>query len=152
MAITKNEKIKDFTLKNQNDEKVNLSDFEGKKVLLSFHPLAWTGVCTKQMKALEKNYEIFEENNTVPLGLSVDPQPSKKAWAEDMGLEKLEILSDFWPHGELAKKLDIFVEKLGFSGRVNILLDESGNVVWVKEYKIGQLPDIDEVLTKVKNS
>ena len=152
MAINENEKIEEFTLKNQNDEEVNLSDFEGKKVLLSFHPLAWTSVCTKQMKALEKNYQTFENNNTVPLGLSVDPQPSKKAWAEDMDLENLEILSDFWPHGEFSKKLDIFIEKLGFSGRVNILLDKSRKVIWVKEYEIGELPDIDEVLTKVKNS
>ncbi|HKL75835.1 MAG TPA: redoxin domain-containing protein [Halanaerobiales bacterium] len=152
MTISKNDKVKEFTLKNQNDEEVSLSDYEGKKVLLSFHPLAWTSVCTKQMKALEKNYEVFKENNTIPLGLSVDPQPSKKAWAEDMGLEKLDILSDFWPHGEFSKELDIFIEKLGFSGRVNILLDESRNVIWAKEYEIGQLPDIDEVLNKVKNN
>lgn len=152
MAIKENENIKDFTLKNQNDEEISLTDFEEKKVLLSFHPLAWTSVCTKQMKELEENYEVFKENNTIPLGLSVDPQPSKKAWAEDMGLENLDILSDFWPHGDLSKELDIFIEKLGFSGRVNILLDESGKVIWVKEYEIGQLPDIDEVLTKVKNS
>lgn len=152
MAIKENKKIEEFSLKNQNDEEVSLSDFDGKKVLLSFHPLAWTSVCTKQMKALDKNFEIFKENNTVPIGLSVDPQPSKKAWAEDMGLDNLEILADFWPHGKLAKKLDIFIEKLGFSGRVNILLDESNKVIWVKEYEIGELPDIDEVLNKVKNS
>lgn len=152
MAIKENKKVENFTLKNHNDEEVSLSDFEGKKVLLSFHPLAWTGICTKQMEALERNYDVFEENNTVPLGLSVDPQPAKKAWAKDMELENLELLSDFWPHGEISNKLDIFIEKLGFSGRVNILLDESREVIWVKEYEIGELPDIDEVLNKVKNS
>ncbi|MFW6008754.1 MAG: peroxiredoxin [archaeon] len=151
MAISKGKKVDDFTLKNQEDKEVKLSDFKGKKVLLSFHPLAWTSVCTKQMKALEKNYDLFTENNTVPLGLSVDPQPSKKAWAEDMGLNKLDILSDFWPHGEVAKELDVFIEKLGFSGRVNILLNEDREVEWVKVYEISELPNIDEVLEVVQN-
>ncbi len=150
MAINKGKKVNDFNLKNQEDEEIKLSDFEGKRVLLSFHPLAWTSICTKQMKALDDNYNVFIENNTVPLGLSVDPQPSKKAWADDMELKKLDILSDFWPHGEIAKRLEVFIEKLGFSGRVNILLNEKREVEWVKVYEISELPDIDEVLDTIK--
>ncbi|WP_367884294.1 redoxin domain-containing protein [Thermococcus sp. JCM 11816] len=76
----------DFVLKDQDGKEFRLSDFRGKRVLLSFHPLAWTGICEKQMKALEENYERFEELNVVPVGISVDPPvPSKKAWAEHMG-------------------------------------------------------------------
>ncbi len=126
------EKIDNFNLPDQDGNEVSLSDLEGKNVLLSFHPLAATGVCTKQMKALDENYSTFEENNTIPLGISVDPVPSKKAWADDMGLENLKILSDFWPHGELAQNFDIFLENDGISGRVNILLDEEGKVIWYK--------------------
>ncbi|MEJ6949887.1 redoxin domain-containing protein [Natronospora cellulosivora (SeqCode)] len=148
MTIKVGENLKNFTLEDQNENKVSLNDFKGKKVLLSFHPLAWTGVCTKQMKALDDNYEQFEESNTIPLGINVEATPSKKAWAEDMELENLRILSDFWPHGQLAKELGVFIEENGFSGRVNILLDEEHNVVWVKEYDIPELPDIEEVLEK----
>lgn len=146
MAITVDHKLDNFTLTDQNEKRVSLEDLKGKKVLLSFHPLAWTSVCTKQMNDLDANYERFEQKNTVPFGISVDPVPSKKAWAKDMGLKKLQILSDFWPHGELAKSLEIFIEKYGFSGRVNILLNEKGEVSWVKVYEIPELPDIQEVL------
>ncbi len=144
------EKINNFNLPDQDENEVSLKDYSGKKVLLSFHPLAWTGVCTKQMEALDRNYSIFEENNTVALGLSVDPVPSKKAWAEEMGLKDLKILSDFWPHGDISKDLDIFIEESGISGRVNILLDEEGKVKWYKEYGMPELPDIAEVLEEVK--
>ncbi|WP_049890949.1 redoxin domain-containing protein [Methanohalobium evestigatum] len=69
----------DFTLKDQNDEKYTLSDFKNQKILLSFHPLAWTVVCAKHMQLLENNYKQFKDLNTTPLGISVDPVPSKNA-------------------------------------------------------------------------
>ena len=93
--------------------------------------------------------EEFEKNNTVPLGISVDPVPSKSAWAEDIGLENLRLLSDFWPHGDFATKLGIFLKEKGISGRVNILVNDQGEILWAKEYDIPELPDIDEVLEAV---
>lgn len=138
-------KAPDFVLKDQNGEEFRLSDFRGKKVLLSFHPLAWTSVCEKQMRALEKNYERFEALNVVPAGISVDPMPSKNAWAEHMGLKKLRILSDFWPHGEVARLYGIFREKEGFSERANVLVDEEGRVAFFKVYPIRELPDLEEI-------
>jgi peroxiredoxin len=98
------------------------------------------------MEDLEANYQEFEENNTVPLGISVDPVPSKSAWAEDIGLENLRLVSDFWPHGDFATKLGIFIREKGISGRVNILVNAEGEILWKKEYDIPELPDIDEVL------
>ncbi len=138
----------DFVLKDQKGEDFRLSDFRGgKKVLLSFHPLAWTGICEKQMKALEENHERFERLNVVPVGISVDPVPSKKAWAEHMGLRKLRILSDFWPHGEVAKLYGLFREKEGFSERANVLIDEEGKVAFFKVYPITEVPDLKEIFT-----
>lgn len=146
MKFKKGQKIPEFSLEDHNDQDISLAEFEGKNILLSFHPFAWTSVCRNQMEALEENYEEFEKNNTVPLGISIDPMPAKKAWALDMGLKKLSLLSDFWPHGELASKLGIFIDKIGTSGRVNILVDDQGEVLWAKEYDISELPDIEEVL------
>jgi len=148
----KGDKIPAFELNDHNDNQLSLEEFEGKNVLLSFHPLAWTRVCRLQMEALEDNYEEFEANNTVPLGLSVDPSPTKKAWAEELGLENLRLVSDFWPHGEFADKLGIFYDSKGISGRVNILVDDQGKVLWSKEYDIHEEPDIEEVLEAVKNN
>ena len=82
----------DFKLVDQNGREIALGEFKGKKVLLSWHPLAWTSVCTDQMRALDRNYDKFAEKNTVVLGLSVDPQPSKSAWAKAICLSKLPSL------------------------------------------------------------
>ena len=144
------EKAPDFVLKDQNGEEFRLNDFRGRKVLLSFHPLAWTGICEKQMKALEENHERFERLNVVPVGISVDSVPTKKAWAEHMGLKKLRILSDFWPHGEVAKLYGLFREKEGFSERANVLVDEEGKVVFLKVYPIREVPDLEEVFRTLR--
>lgn len=139
------DKFIDFTLKDQNGEKLTISSFTGKKVLLSFHPLAWTSICAEQMKDLEKNYDEFLKYNTIPLGISVDPVPTKKAWADHLGLENLKILSDFWPHGDVSKLYGIFREKEGFSERANVLIDENGKIIFIKIYELSKVPDLKEI-------
>ena len=136
----------DFVLKDQHGKDFKLSDLRGKRVLLSFHPLAWTGVCAKQMQSLEANKDKFESMNTVPVGLSVDPVPTKKAWAEHLGIKSVRLLSDFWPHGYVAKLYGIFREKEGFSERANIILDKNGRILFFKVYELPQLPDIEEII------
>ena len=140
----------DFRLKDQQKEEVTLSGLRGRRVLLSFHPLAWTGVCAQQMKSLEDTYDRFEELGCLPLGVSVDTIPSKLAWAEDLGIERLSMLSDFWPHGGLAREMGLFREEAGTSMRANVLIDGDGRVAWVKVYEISQLPDVNEVLQQLE--
>jgi peroxiredoxin len=113
--------------------------------------LAWTSVCAKQMQTLEENYARFLELNVIPIGISVDPVPSKKAWAESLGIKKLRILSDFWPHGEVAKKYNIFIEEYGFSERANVIVDEDGEIIFFKIYPIRELPDIEEIFLFLKD-
>jgi len=139
-----------FTLQDQEGKDFQLSDYKGKRVLLSFHPLAWTEVCARQMQSLEKNYDIFESLNTAPVGLSIDAVPSKKAWANNLGIRKVRLLSDFWPHGEVARRYEIFREKNGFSERANIIVDEKGKIAFFKTYPLSQLPDINEIITAIK--
>ena len=140
----------DFVLKDNRVQDVRLSDYRGKKVLLSWHPLAWTGVCANQMKALEDNLSEFEKYNTVPLGMSIDSYPSKNAWAKELGIANVKLLADFWPHGKVAQDYGLFLEEKGFSERANVLIDEEGKVIWVKTYDIPVLPDIEEVLNVVR--
>uniref|UniRef100_A0A7C2K0K8 Peroxiredoxin n=1 Tax=candidate division WOR-3 bacterium TaxID=2052148 RepID=A0A7C2K0K8_UNCW3 len=142
--------VQDFTLKDQHGEPFSLGSLRGKKVLLSFHPLAFTKICSEQMKALEKHYDEFEKLNVIPIGISVDPVPSKHAWAKELGLKKLRILSDFWPHGGVAKSLGIFRENEGFSERANIIVDEEGKAIFVKVYEIKELPDLKEIFEFLK--
>ncbi|MCK5559571.1 MAG: peroxiredoxin [Thermoplasmata archaeon] len=144
-------RVPDFTLNDQNENEVKLSELNGKRVLLSFHPLAWTPVCAKQMQSLEENFNKFKELNTIALGLSVDSVPSKKAWSKELGLENTKILADFWPHGGVAKSLGIFRAEKGISERANIIIDEDQKVVFVKIYPIKELPDIAEIIQFLEN-
>lgn len=141
------DKAPDFSLNDQNEKSFKLSDFKEKWVLLSFHPLAWTGICSKQMQSLEEKWEEFEELNTVAVGINVDSIPTKKAWAENLGIKNTRLLSDFWPHGKVARLFGIFREKGGFSERANIIVNENQEIEFVRIYEIGELPDIDEILT-----
>lgn len=140
------DKLPEFTLKDQDDKDISSKEFKGKKILLSFHPKAWTGICASQMESLEHNLESFSKMNTVPLGLSIDHSPTKAAWAKDLDIENVQMLSDFWPHGEYAKKLGLFHEGFGITQRANVIVDEEGTVVFVKIYPLGELPDINEII------
>ena len=148
--IKAGERAKDFVLEDQNEKEFRLSEMEGRRVLLSFHPLAWTSVCADQMKSLETNRARLGDLNTVAVGVSVDTVPSKKAWAKSLGIEGTRLLSDFWPHGAIAELYGIFRKDDGISERANIILDERQNVSFVKVYEIGKLPDIEEVLGHIK--
>ena len=149
--IAAGEIMERFSLKDQDNVAWDSSSARGKRLLLSFHPLAWTPVCAEQMIELEKNMQVLDELDTVPVGISVDPVPSKSAWAGDLKLARLRLLSDFWPHGKMAKDLGLFREKDGFSERANVLVNEQGIVVFVKTYPIGQVPDLQEVLDFIRN-
>ena len=145
------QKAFDFILKDHNKEEFKLSDFKGKNILLSFHPLAWTGVCAEQMKSLENNYDNFRNFNTVAVGINVDSIPSKNAWAKSLDIKNTSLLSDFWPHGKIAKLYNIFREKEGFSERANILVDKNQKIIFFKIYEISELPDINEIIEFIKN-
>lgn len=143
--------VKNFTLQDQFGQNFILSKMKGSRVLLSFHPLAWTPVCTRQMQSLEKNKKVFDKFNTIAVGLSVDSVPSKAAWAKAIKIKQTRLLADFWPHGNVAKSLGLFREQDGISQRANVIVDEAGNVCFVKVYPIAQLPDIDEIIAFLKN-
>jgi peroxiredoxin len=140
------EKAKDFVLRDQDERIFRLSAFRGRNVLLSFHPLAWTSVCSAQMKSLEKTREAFASLNTEAVGISVDSVPCKKAWAEHLKLKKTRILADFWPHGGVAARYGLFIKEIGVSKRANVIIDERGNVLFARIYPLSRLPDVKEIV------
>jgi peroxiredoxin len=148
-AAQKGKKAKDFILKDQNGQDFRLAACKGKKLLLSFHPLAWTPICARQMQDLEKSRKAFDKLNTVAVGMSIDSVPCKAAWAKSLRVKNTKLLADFWPHGAVAKSLGI-LRKEGFSERANIVVDESGKILFVRVYPIKQLPDLTEILTALK--
>ena len=142
----------DFTLKDHHNKEFTLAQHKGKKVLLSFHPLAWTKVCAQQMKALEEHKDVFDELNTVAVGFSVDTVPCKHAWAKELKVWNIPLLCDFWPHGEVAEQFGLFIVEKGFSQRANLIINEQGKIIFVKVYDIPELPDIQEVIDFLKHS
>jgi peroxiredoxin len=142
---------KNFSLKDQNDTTFDLYEHMEKRILLSFHPLAWTTFCAGQMKSLEDNREVLAALNTIAVGISVDSVTCKKAWAETLDITHTSLLCDFWPQGIVAQHYGLFREANGFSERANVIIDEKQNVVFVKVYPVHSVPDIGEVITFIKN-
>ncbi|MDI3540177.1 MAG: hypothetical protein PWR29_1335 [Methanolobus sp.] len=145
------EVINDFTLYDQNLNEVHLHNLKGKKILLAFHPLAWTRGCAKHMQLLEDNFERFQATNAVALGISIDSVHSKKAWARDLGVENTLFLADFWPHGQVARMYGMFDEDMGVSERASIVVDENMKIRFVKVYETRSLPDIEEIFDAFKD-
>jgi len=136
----------EFTLINQQNKKMTPMALEGKRILLSFHPLAWTPVCEIQMRTLELKKTIFDEFEVIAFGISVDSAQSKKAWATSMDVKDTNLLADFWPHGEIAKKYGVFKEDMGVSERANVLIGLDRTIEWFKVYEMHQVPDIEEII------
>jgi len=119
----------DFTLKSHTGEEVTLSQFRGKKaVVLVFHPFAFTGICEAELCAIRDDYTAFESAGAQVLSISTDPSPSQKMWADQQGWT-FPTLSDFWPHGEVAKAYGAFNEEKGCAMRVTVVIDKDGKIV-----------------------
>ena len=145
MAIAVGQPAPDFALKDQNQQEVKLSDFRGKKnVVLVFYPLDWSPVCTNEHACLVNDMKQFEQLDAQLLGLSVDSVWSHKAWAEKMSIN-YPLLADFHPRGAVASKYQMYLEDKGITGRAIAIINKAGNVAWVKQYEILQVPDVKEV-------
>jgi peroxiredoxin len=119
----------DFTLKDQNGNDVSLRDFRGNKsVALVFYPFTFTGVCEGELCRLRDDYSEFEDAGVQVLAVSCDSRHAQRVWAEQQGYN-FPVLSDFWPHGAVAKSYGVFNEELGCAIRATFLIDKDGNIV-----------------------
>ncbi len=118
----------DFTLRNQNNQPVRLSSFRGEKnVLLVFFPLAFTGTCESELGRVRDNLPVFENSSSALLAVSVGPPPTHKVWSGSQGY-LFPILSDFWPHGAVARDYGVLNEKAGYANRGTFVIDRGGVV------------------------
>lgn len=131
----------DFTLSDQHGEELTLSELvtEG-PVALVFFPLAFSGICTGELCELRDNLQIFEDSKVRLVGISVDSVWALKAWADAEGY-KFSILSDFWPHGAVAKEYGVFVEEAGIATRATLVIGEGRKVLASFETAPGQARD-----------
>jgi peroxiredoxin (alkyl hydroperoxide reductase subunit C) len=119
----------DFELRNQEGEKVRLSDLRGRKVLLVFYPLDFSPVCTDQLSVYEEALPQWKEAGAEVFGVSVDSAFCHKAFQDKLGIT-MPLLADFEPKGEVARHYGAYIEKHGTANRSLVLIDEEGVVAW----------------------
>ncbi|MER7213526.1 MULTISPECIES: peroxiredoxin [Streptosporangium] len=135
----------DFELKDQHGTPVKLSDHRGKKVVLIFYPLAFSGVCHGELCALRDEFIANAPEDVQVLTISVDSVFTHRAWADQEGYT-FPLLSDFWPHGQVAQAYGVFDEEKGIATRGTFVIDGEGVVRWSVVNPIPQARDIAEYL------
>ncbi len=129
MAIEIGQPAPEFSLKDQSGEMVSLSDFKGKQaVALVFYPFTFTGVCEGELCRLRDDFSEYTDAGVQVLACSCDSAFAQKQWAAQQGYQ-FPVLSDFWPHGAVAKAYGVFNEQLGCANRGTFVIDKDGIVV-----------------------
>src|SRR5215469_13449274 len=132
----------DFELKDQHGAPVRLSEMRGKKnVVLVFYPLAFSGVCSTELREMRDSFPEAEREDVEVLTISVDSVHVHRAWGDSEGYE-FGLLSDFWPHGAVAKSYGVFDEERGLANRGTFIIDKSGVVQWKVVNAILQARDL----------
>jgi peroxiredoxin len=150
MSLAIGQTAPEFTLKDQHQKEVKLSDFSGKKkVVLVFYPLDWSPTCTNEHACFVNDMKNFETLDAEVLGVSVDSVWSHKAYADKMGI-KYSLLADFHPKGAMSEKYGVYLGDKGITGRAIIIVDKQGKVAWSKNYDIPVVPDIKEVASALQ--
>lgn len=144
----------DFTLKNSEGEEMLLSDFKGKPALILFFPLAFTGVCTKELCSVRDSIAVYESLNTQVLAISVDSFFTLQKFKDEQKLN-FPLLSDF--NKEVSEAYGALYEEFfamkGVSKRSAFVVDENGKIAYAEVLeKASDLPDfnaIKEVIEKI---
>ncbi|WP_207841259.1 peroxiredoxin [Williamsia soli] len=131
----------DFTLRDQNNQPLTLSSFRDKKnVLLVFFPLAFTGTCEGELSMVRDRLPDFSNEHSEFVAVSVGSSPTHKVWSSAQGY-LFPILSDFWPHGEVAQDYGVFNEDKGYANRGTFVIDRNGIITFSEMMGAGQVRD-----------
>ena len=130
MGLEVGSKAPPFSLRNQRFEKISLDDFRGSRAAIVFIPFAFTRVCQGELCEIRDSIDLFRDAQVRVVSITCNTPHSNGVWAEQQGFE-FDILSDFWPHGEVARSYDAFDEQYGYAKRTTYFLDETGLVTSV---------------------
>ncbi|HEY7720504.1 MAG TPA: peroxiredoxin [Pedococcus sp.] len=140
-ALSAGDVAPDFTLRDQNGTPVSLAEFRGEKnVVVVFYPFAFSGICTGELCEIRDDLGAFVGDDVQVLAISCDHMFSQRAWADKEGYF-FPLLSDFWPHGQVARDFGVFSERAGAATRGTFLIDREGVVRWSLVNEIGQARD-----------
>jgi len=139
-----------FTLPAVSGEKISLKQYQGKKnVVLSLVPAAWTPVCSDQWPGYNIVKDIFDQNDAILLGITVDNIPTLFAWTNQMGKLWFPVLSDFWPHGTVAKKYGV-LRSNGTSERALFIIDKKGIIRYIDVHDINKRPPLEDLVNELE--
>ena len=152
MSLQPGQAAPQFSLKSSELKDVSLSDYKGKKVVLHFFPLAFTGVCTTQLCTMRDNFGYYDGLNAVILGISVD-SPFTLAKFKEENNYQFDLLSDF--NKDVSAAYGALYETLfgmkGVSKRAAFVIDEEQNILYAEVLEeAGDLPDFAAIAEKVK--
>jgi len=132
MTIRPGDPAPPFNLPDSDRVPVSLADHAGSRaVLIVFYPFAFSGICTGELNAVRDDLATFQNDRVQVLAISTDPTFALKAWAQAQRFE-FPLLSDFWPHGEVASAYGVFNEQAGMAVRGTFLIDKDGTVAFVE--------------------
>ena len=144
MAVEVGQSAPGFTLTNQFGESISLADFQGKKnVVLMFYPFAFTSICTGELCDLRDRQAQFDADDAEILSVSCDTPHTLKVYAKQENLTH-SLLSDFWPHGQVAQAYGVFLPEKGFATRGTFVIDKAGIVRWSVINAPGEARSTDE--------
>lgn len=136
----------DFTLPSISGKKITLSRFARKKnVVISFVPAAWTPVCSDQWPGYNIAKGIFDKNDAVLIGITVDNIPTLYAWTRQMGKLWFSVLSDFWPHGAVAARFGV-LRSDGVAERALFVIDKAGIIQYIHVENINVRPKLEDLV------
>jgi peroxiredoxin len=150
LKVKVGQKAPDFTLKAVSGKTVSLKDYKGKNnVVISFVPAAWTPVCSDQWPGYNIIADIFESNDAVLLGITVDNIPTLFSWTNQMGKLWFEVLSDFWLHGAVAAKFGV-LRSDGVAERALFIIDKKGIIRYIDVHNINQRPPLEDLVRELE--
>lgn len=135
----------DFELPDQHRGTFKLSDaLKQSDVVLSFFPMAFTGVCGTEMKCVTDDMAKWQAKGAQVIGISCDSNAALKAWADQMGL-KQTLLADM--HRAVCKAYGLYWSDLNVAWRGTLVIGRDGKVKWSQKREIKDALSMDELLT-----
>jgi len=148
MGLKIGDQAPDFKLFSSDLKETSLADFKGKKLVLQFFPMAFTGTCTTQLCTMRDSFGFYQGMNAEVLGISVD-SPFTLAKFKEEQFYQFPLLSDFNKETSAAYQAiyEEFVYNLkGVSKRAAFVIDENGKIIYAEVLEsAGDLPDFDAI-------
>jgi peroxiredoxin len=150
MSVEVGSEAPDFTLRDENNEELKLSSLRGRNVVLVFYPLAFTSLCTKELRDISEAADMYAAAGAEVIGISVDSPWTLKAFKRDEHI-KARLAADFHPKGAVARQYDAYIEDAGIATRATFVIDKDGKVAHKVVTNPGQGRNQEEYLEALAN-